>query len=135
MYKSNKSEAINRIDQAVELFLESAGQEVQKSAVEKAPVDQGALHQSIESKTQMWGQANGQAAVGTNLHYAIFQERGTGIYALDGGRSTPWVYRNLSGDFYYTRGVKPHQFMEKAVKETKAPIKQLATHIFGQLTS
>jgi len=48
--------------------------------------------------------------------YSIFVERGTGIYAAEGGgRHTPWTYRAANGQFYTTQGMRPQPFMNPAI--------------------
>lgn len=61
-------------------FVYRCGLAVEAKAKQLCPKDTGQLQGSI--KTEMIGPA--EAAVGTNVGYAIFVHEGTGIYAKDG---------------------------------------------------
>lgn len=136
MFISNRHNVEAQLNNAVKAFLEASGQYVGDRAKERAPVDRGDLRQSIQHHLAMQSIANGEVKIGSNIKYATFQERGTGIYALDGGRQTPWVY-NVPGtnEFRRTRGTKPKQFIEKGGKESEPAIDALAKHIFSQIGS
>ena len=49
--------------------------------------------------------------IGTNVEYAIYVEFGTGIHAEEGGRQTPWVYKDDQGHWHRTEGQKPKPFI------------------------
>ena len=55
-------------------------------------------------------------AVGSSLHYAPYVELGTGIYATEGGRQTPWRFQDASGEWHTTNGVPPKPFLRPAVE-------------------
>lgn len=86
---------------------------IQTQAKALAPVDDGSLRDSIEMK--MLGKFNAIVTVG--VHYAIYVEYGTGIYAQNGnGRRTPWTYYSLKlGRYVTTEGMKAQQFWGPAV--------------------
>lgn len=86
---------------------------IQTQAKVLAPVDDGSLRDSIEMK--MLGKYNAVVTVG--VHYAIYVEYGTGIYAQNGnGRRTPWTYYSLKlGRYVTTEGMKAQQFWGPAV--------------------
>lgn len=59
------------------------------------------------------GQAELQ--VGSNLENAIWEEFGTGEYALHGnGRKGGWAYEDITGVWHRTRGKKPQRPLFKA---------------------
>ena len=82
--------------------------------------------------------------VNSNLDYAPYIEKGTGVHAKDGdGRKTPWyvpvdeyagtkrptfegkvviVYGKKGKKFYKTDGMKPRSFLEPARDENKAKV-------------
>ena len=73
----------------------------------------GTLRQSITHKVVGY-----EVYVGSNLSYAPYVEKGTGIYADNGqGRQSPWVWRDKNGDYHWTRGIEPQHFLLKAVTE------------------
>lgn len=91
---------------------------VERSAKQKAPKDNGELRRSITSKVE-----NFEGVVYTPLEYAPYVEYGTGLFAEDGGRQTPWAYEDEeSGEWIYTRGQKPQPYMRPALDENRQEI-------------
>lgn len=93
------------------------GDAIQDRAKRNVPVDTGALRASIYNKHEGL-----EAFIGTPLDYGLYQEFGTGIYAVAGnGRKTPWVYyyRGNKGPhrFRWTRGNKPQPWLVPAFHE------------------
>lgn len=86
---------------------------IQTHARALAPADDGSLKDSIEMK--MLGKYTAVVTVG--VHYAIYVEYGTGIYAENGdGRKTPWTYYSVKlGRFVKTEGMKAQPFWREAV--------------------
>lgn len=86
---------------------------IQTEAKALAPVDDGSLRDSIEMK--MIGKYNAEVTVG--VHYAVYVEHGTGIYAeKGGGRKTPWTYYSVKlGRYVKTDGMKAQPFWGPAV--------------------
>ena len=75
----------------------------------------GALKNSITHQVVMSEKA---VYIGTNIHYAIYNELGTGIYTDGGGgRQTPWVYFDAQGKAHRTRGIKPIHFLKDAAQD------------------
>lgn len=63
--------------------------------------------------------------VGNPLENAIYEEFGTGEYALSGGRKGGWVYKNpKDGKFYRTRGKTPLRPLYKAKQKLQGKIKK-----------
>lgn len=87
---------------------------IQTEAKALAPVDDGSLSASIEMK--MLGKYNAVVSVG--VHYAIYIEFGTGIYAENGnGRTTPWTYFSTKlGRYVTTEGMRAQPFWGPAVE-------------------
>ena len=90
---------------------------VEASAKQKAPKDTGALARSITSKIE-----NTEGIIFTPLEYAPYVEYGTGLFAEEGGRSTPWFYKDDKGEWHRTSGQKPHPFMRPALEENREKI-------------
>ena len=94
---------------------------VERTAKEKAPKDTGALRRSITSKIE----AIDDTIVGvvfTPLEYAPYVEYGTGLFAEEGGRNTPWIYKDDKGEWHKTSGQKPQPFMRPALEENREKI-------------
>ena len=90
---------------------------VEASAKQKAPKDTGALARSITSKIE-----DTEGIIFTPLEYAPYVEYGTGLFAEEGGRSTPWTYKDDKGEWHRTSGQKPHPFMRPALEENREKI-------------
>ena len=90
---------------------------VEASAKQKAPKDTGALARSITSKIE-----DTEGIIFTPLEYAPYVEYGTGLFAEEGGRSTPWIYKDDKGEWHKTSGQKPHPFMRPALAENREKI-------------
>lgn len=119
--------------------LEDAANEIQTQAVRNSRVDQGQLkgswkHTIDESKME--------ATIGSPLENSIWEEFGTGEYALEGkGRKGGWYIpaEKLTGkakskmrkvtikgkDFYYTRGKTPNRTLQRAFDSKKGVAKRL----------
>ena len=101
--------------------LEKACALVEASAKKAAPKDSGELRRSITSKID---ESNGeiQGIIFTPLEYAPYVEYGTGLFAEEGGRSTPWTYKDDKGEWHRTSGQKPQPFMRPALAENREKI-------------
>ncbi len=109
-------------------FLQAVGEVVKGQAVLLCPVGEfygGNLRQDINFKVV---EQDKFVAIGNNLEYAIYVNKGTGIYAEDGdGRSEPWFYYDpKSGNYYKTYGQKPQPYLQEAVEQMTPTIKELA---------
>lgn len=98
---------------------------VERSAKQKAPKDTGALRNSISSRVEN----NGGEIVGvvfTPLEYAPYVEYGTGLFAEEGGRKTPWVYLDEeTGEKVFTKGQHPQPYLRPALNENRDKILRL----------
>lgn len=75
-----------------------------------------------------------EAYIGSNYENAIWEEFGTGLYALEGkGRKTPWVYTDSKGKKHWTHGKKPSRALYKAFKITLPKIKEALEKRIGGL--
>ena len=74
---------------------------------------------------------NGVATVGSPLENAVWEEFGTGEYALNGdGRKGGWFYEDDEGKGHFTRGKKPRRALHRAFETKKTPLIKLAEEIF-----
>ena len=66
------------------------------------------------------------AHVGSPDENAIWEEFGTGEYALNGdGRKGGWRYKDEKGDWHFTRGKTPLRALWNAYNSKKAAIKSI----------
>lgn len=98
----------------VKRIVVSTAQLIQSTAKALAPVDDGALRDSIEMELLQDGLT---AKVTVGVEYAVYVNFGTGIYAKEGdGRKTPWTYySDKLGRFVTTRGQRPQEFWGPAI--------------------
>lgn len=108
----------NVLPDAIRKALEQSCLIVEGDAKAKCPVDSGQLRQSINHKVE-----DNAGWVSTNVEYAPYVEIGTGIYSSEGGgRQTPWVYQDASGEWHRTSGSKPQPFMKPALEQNTSRI-------------
>ena len=126
-FKDYRIEVKKALDQNGEAFLYAATGEVAQQAADNSRVNTGQLKGS-------WGTAvDGKTGiVGSPLEYAIYQEFGTGEYAMKGdGRKDGWAYQDDNGNWHFTKGTKPVRMLFNAFS-TKTPIIiKLAEKMFG----
>lgn len=94
---------------------------VERSAKQNAPKDTGALRNSITSRVEKSG-GDIVGVVYTPLEYAPYVEYGTGLFAEEGGRKTPWAYQDDEGNWHKTNGQKPQPFLRPALNDNRKKI-------------
>lgn len=118
-------EAIRWIQTQTKARMKQATLMVQDTARTKARKDTGQLVNSIMERVVVDdGMVRG--FVGTNVEHAIWNEMGTGEFAINGnGRKGGWVYTTPSGVTRFTRGMRPQPFLKPAFVENEAEIIKL----------
>lgn len=131
-FTDNHIQVINAIGDAVNAFLEEAAGELESQAMRNTRVDTGQTKGAWGHKLD---ESNHEAVVGNTLENAIWEEFGTGEYALKGdGRKTPWVYQDVKGKWHRTTGKRPSRAFQKAKDSCEPKIIQAAKDKFGGLT-
>ena len=103
-------------DQCISYLYEAAG-ELEAQVKRNTAVDSGQLKSSW---THHVSEASLTATVGSPLENAIWEEFGTGEYALNGdGRKTPWVYQDRKGVWHKTTGKYPKRAFQKTFTNLK----------------
>lgn len=140
-------------ESAISALYAAAG-EIQAAAVKGSPVDSGQLRNSwayVVDEEKM------VATIGSPLENALWNEFGTGEYALEGkGRKTPWyvpvegytgskpptyngrvvvVYGKDGVAFYKTNGKKPQRTLHSAFIQSRNTVKQLCEKEMRTLNS
>jgi len=120
-FEDYRVEVKEAIDSAIEAFLYEAGGELQARIQRNSKVDTGQTKGSYQYKVN---EAANECQVGSDLENAIWEEFGTGEYALKGnGRKGGWVYKSQKdGKFYRTKGKKPRRPMERAFDSVKSKL-------------
>lgn len=105
----------------VSWLYEVAG-EVQSAVMRNTKVDTGKTKGSWEYKVDS---GRMEAYVGSNYENAVWEEYGTGQYALEGnGRKTPWMYEDTEGNWHKTTGKRPRRALYKAFKSISPKAKK-----------
>lgn len=112
-FTDNSRAVLDALQSAAAQGLEQCGLAAEGYAKKLAPVDTGNLRNSIGHKVDPDGQT---VYIGTNAEYAAYVELGTGRYA-EGGRPTPWVYKDDEGNYHWTAGNPAKPFLKPAVSD------------------
>ena len=88
VFNDYSDEVLDAMQDAVARALERIGMQAEGYAKDLTPVDTGNLRNSI---TYDIDKDERKVYIGTNVEYAPYVELGTGKYAAEGGRPTPWM--------------------------------------------
>ena len=111
---------------AIQYLHEGAGELVSQTA-RNSPVDTGQLKNSWNYKVDEGKQ---EAVIGSPLENAIWNEFGTGEYALEGnGRKGGWSYKDDHGDWHYTKGKAPQRTFKKSYHALKPKLIKRAEQV------
>ncbi len=136
-YESNVDQFRKNLKDKEYKFLEAVGQIVKSAAKLLCPVGLfygGSLRNDIKHKVIS---ENKSVAIGNDLDYALYVNKGTGIHAEDGnGRKTPWQYYDpKTGEYHFTHGQKPQPYLQQALDQQHVNIKSLAEKIIGEVNN
>ena len=115
-FNDYSDEVLEAFDDACTRALERCGLQAVGYAKDLAPVDTGALRNSITHKVVPSEPA---AYIGTNMEHGPYVELGTGRYATTGG-GTPkdkWVYMGDDGKYHIGKPMKPQPYLKPAVAD------------------
>lgn len=129
-YTNNCAKVKAAITEGVSAFLYEAGGELQEETMRNSRVDTGQTRGSYQYKVQE-GAGESTVYVGSDLKNAIWEEFGTGEYALHGdGRKGGWVYCNpKDGKFYRTRGKAAKRPLYNAFNALREKLKRRLAEI------
>ena len=98
--------------------LEEAAGEIESQTKRNTKVKTGRTKNSWQHKV-----AEDTAYIGSNYDNAIWEEFGTGDYALEGnGRKGGWFYEDEEGNGHFTHGKKPRRAFWNAFNSLKSSI-------------
>ena len=119
---NNKLKVKQKMNSAIYKFLEEASGELVSQTKRRTPVDTGQLKGSWK---YVINSEHTKSEIGSPLENAIWNEFGTGEYALHGdGRKTPWRYVDRHGQGHTTRGKKPQRTLQHAWDDNKQKIQE-----------
>ena len=130
-FKDYTKIVLQKIQENGEAFLEEVGGEVEAQTKRNTKVDTGKTKGSWE---HIVNADKMEVQIGSRYKNALWEELGTGIYALNGdGRKNKWVYRTPDGKFHTTVGKKPRRALYNAYNSKKNAIIDEARRRFGEL--
>ena len=123
-FQDNRIEVKDAIGGAVTAFLERAAGELEAQTKRNSKVKTG---QTKGSYAYAVDEAELTGYVGSNYENAIWEEFGTGEYALNGdGRKGGWHYQDEKGGWHFTKGKRPRRPLFKAFTSLRSRITQMA---------
>lgn len=123
-FKDNSVKIIEALSDGLSAVMHEIGGEIQAQVVRNSRSDTGVTKGSYDYKVRESAHES-EVQVGSDMENAIWEEFGTGEYALHGdGRKGGWVYQNEKGDFYHTYGKTPNQPLKRAFDKTAPKIKK-----------
>lgn len=112
----------NAMADAAMASLEEAAGELESQVKRNTKVKTGKTKNSWRHRVTQSGE-NYVAAVGSNYENAIWEEFGTGDYALNGdGRRGGWFYEDAEGNGHFTHGKRPRRAFWNAYTALKDQI-------------
>ena len=115
------------LDDACITYLYEASGEIEAQVKQNTRVDSGQLKNSW---TYTVDESKGEAHIGSPLENAIWEEFGTGEYALkDNGRKGGWHYKDDEGKWHHTLGKKPNRALHNAFVTLKSALIRRAEQV------
>ena len=131
-FKDFSKIVLQKIHETGETFLEEVGGEVEAQTKRNTKVKTGKTKGSWEHFVNA---DKMEVQVGSRYKNALWEEFGTGIYALngDGRKKVPWVYKTPDGKFHATVGKKPRRALYRAYTSKRNLIIREARRRFKEL--
>ena len=118
-FKDNSNAVKKMLERLCIAAVTEAGIELLEQVQKNTKVVTGRTKESWQMDTKENSQGVA-VCVGSNYENAIWEEFGTGEYALHGdGRKGGWVYQAPKGEFYFTKGKTPNRPMYNAFTALK----------------
>ena len=119
-FKDNTIKVMDAMGDRINAVLEECAGELESQAKRNSRVDTGKTKNSFQHNVV---DSEHIAYIGSNDENAIWEEFGTGEYALQGnGRKGGWFYVDAKGKGHFTHGKKPSRAFWKAYTSTKGNI-------------
>ncbi|MBO5208069.1 MAG: HK97 gp10 family phage protein [Lachnospiraceae bacterium] len=119
-FTDNSAKVKAAINEASIAYLYEAGGELEAQVKRNTRVDTG---QTKGQWQYVVDESKLETVVGNSLENAIWEEFGTGEYALNGdGRKGGWYYVDKRGVGHFTKGKTPSRAFQKAFTSLKAAL-------------
>lgn len=132
--KDNVNLSPSMAEKTIKNFLQISSNELTSQIKKKTPVDYGKLRGSWTSK-----QSREQLRITNSRNYAVFVEKGTGIYGENGGLIFPKtanvLHANINGEdvfFKHSKGQKGKHMAEKGLEAYSIKIPNLFRTAYRQ---
>lgn len=127
-FEENRVNVKESLSEAIVAYLFEAGMELSSQTARNQRIDTG---QTKGAWTYIVDEDAKEVVIGNPLENAIWEEFGTGEYALNGdGRKTPWVYTDRQGETHFTHGKKPIRPLWNAFESVKSKLIKRAETVF-----
>ena len=127
VFKDFRVQVKGAMNDAIKTYLYEAGGELEAQVKRNSRVGTGQLKNSWSYKVD---EKDGICTVGSPLENAIWEEFGTGEYALHGdGRKGGWFYKDDEGKWHHTYGKKPHRAFKRAFDSLKSALIKRAEEV------
>lgn len=131
-FEDNRIEVKGLLNDAAVAFLHEASGEVQSAAQRNSRVKTG---QTRGSYSYQVDESALESEIGSPMENAIWEEFGTGEYALNGdGRKGGWTYKDERGEFHHTKGKTPNRPLYNAFTALQSKIVKMAEEKFKGVT-
>lgn len=118
IFEDNTIKVIDAIEDKIDSTLEECAGELESATKRNSRVDTGQTKNSFQHVIN-----DHTAYIGSNYQNAIWEEFGTGEYALKGdGRKGGWHYQDERGEWHFTRGKTPRRAFWNAYTALKSKI-------------
>ena len=132
LFKDFSDEVNAKIRQLGVEWLEEASGEIEAQTKRNTRVDTGKTKGSWE---HIVDEKKLEAQVGSRYKNAVWEEFGTGVYALngDGRKDVPWFYKDEQGKWHRTSGKKPSRAFHNAYSSLKNSVIRSAQQKFRSI--
>ena len=119
-FEDYKIQVLEAMDNKINAVLEECAGEIESATKRNSRVDTSKTKNSFQHKVI---ESEHIAYIGSNEENAIWEEFGTGEYALKGnGRKGGWFYKDAEGKGHFTHGKKPSRAFWHAYTSLKNAI-------------
>lgn len=115
------------LEDAIKQYLYDAAGELTAQVTRSSPF---ATHELEKSWTYVVDEQQQIATIGSPLENAIWNEFGTGEYALNGdGRKGGWIYKDHKDEWHHTFGKAPQRTFKKSFDKSKPKLIKRAEEV------
>lgn len=126
-FTDNSAAVIAALNDAAIAYLYEAAESLTSQVADNSRVGTGELKNSWDYRVD---ESKGEAIVGSPLQNAIWEEFGTGEFALYGnGRKGGWYYQDDKGEWHHTFGKKPNRALQSAFDSLKPALIRRAEEV------